>query len=41
MRLSVVNLIRGSVVKRRVSTFFVVKANPAAQALVEFGTAEK
>jgi hypothetical protein len=39
MRPSVVNLIRGSVVKRRMSAFFIVEANPVAQALAEFETA--
>jgi hypothetical protein len=39
MRPSVVNLIRGAVVKRRMPTVFVVKSNPVVQAVVEFGTA--
>ena len=41
MRPATVNLIRGSVVKRGVATLFVVKVNPATQAVVEFGTAVK
>ena len=39
--MSIVNLIRGSVLNKRIPTLFVVKANPLAKAMVEFGTAVK
>ena len=38
MRQPIVNLIRCAVVKRRMSALFVVKANPAAQAVAKLGT---
>ena len=39
MRPSIINLIRGTVVKRGVAALSVVTVNPVAQALVEFETA--
>jgi len=41
MRPATVNLIRGSVVKRRMPTLFVVETNPVAQAVVKLGAAVK